>query len=129
MKELEHISVGLDEVLTNMLTRCMLNPNNKDFYIENLTLEKVKQYFIDMPQDDISVATIFWTAYSRAEAQYLEEQKLLKEYDKAIQEEVEHYIPIDFSGINELIHTCPECGCKDYIEGVKCPNCDYIDEV
>ena len=63
---LQHISVGLDEVLTDMLTRCMLNPDNKDFYIGNLTLDKVKQYFAEMPQDDVSVASVFWSAFSSA---------------------------------------------------------------
>lgn len=104
---LQHISKGLDEVLTDILVKCMLNPNNKDFYIGNLTLGRVKQYFVEMPKDDVTVDTVFWNAYSRAEALFEEEQPVLE----------------------ECRGTCPECGCQNYVQGVTCPNCDYVEEV
>ena len=128
MKELEHISEGLDKLMVDITVRCMLNPNNKDFYIGTLTLDKVKSMFAEMNDADLEILDIFWSAYSIAEAKYLEEQRLLKEYNEAIAEEIEHYVPIDFSAVNEILHVCPECGCRDYVQGVRCPNCDYVDE-
>lgn len=122
---LQHISVGLDEILTDMLTRCMLNPDNKDFYIGNLTLDKVKQYFAEMPQDDVSVASVFWNAYSRAEAQYLQTQKIYYTLKTKIDDIANKYI----DKYMHKLSTCPECGCKAYVAGVACPNCDYTEEV
>ena len=130
---LQHISNGLDEILTNMLTRCMLNPKNKDFYIGNLTLDKVKQYFVEMPQDDVSVASVFWNAYSRAEGQYLKEQAELKALtdtyhnDCISAHELEklYYLENKYN----TTHMCPECGNNiGYVPGVRCPNCDYEGE-
>lgn len=112
---LTHVSEGLDEILTNMLVRCMLNPDNKDFYIGTMTLDKVRQYFAEMPHGDTSVASVFWNAYSRAEAEYLNDNTPCQGLE----------YPLDLVEIG----TCPECGCRDYIQGVACPNCDYVEEV
>ena len=126
---LQHISKGLDEVLTDMLVRCMLNPDNKDFYIGTMTLGQVAKYFAEMPTADESVATVFWSAYSRAEAQYLEEQRLTQEYDKSCElddiacEYAKHGNNSYYGAI------CPECGCTEalgYVDGVACPNCDSV---
>ena len=122
---LQHISVGLDEVLTDMLTRCMLNPDNKDFYIGNLTLDKVKQSFAELPQDDVSVASVFWSAFSRAQAQYLQTQKLRNTLKTKIDDIANKYI----DKYMHKLSTCPECGCEAYVAGVACPNCDYTEEV
>ena len=43
---LQHISKGLDEVMIDITVKCMLNPDNKDFYIGTLTLDKVKSLFV-----------------------------------------------------------------------------------
>lgn len=124
---LQHISVGLDEVLTDLLVRCMLNPNNKDFYIGTLTLDRVKQYFAEMPQEDISVASVFWSAYHIAETEYLKQQKEASEEEETFVDAL-----IDFFEEHPTPHKCcPECGCPTalgYISGIKCPNCDYEGE-
>lgn len=126
---LQHISVGLDEVLTDMLTRCMLNPDNKDFYIGNLTLDKVKQYFAEMPQGDVSVDVVFWSAFSRAQAQYLKEQAYLEQayYESATLDDIACELS-KHGNKSYYGSVCPKCGCRDYITGVACPNCDYIED-
>lgn len=114
---LQHISEGLDQLMVNMLVNCMTNPDNKDFYIGNFTLGKLKTYFAEMPSGDVSVDDIFWTAFGIAQAKYLKEQIEIAQEN-------------DYTGvINDYTSTCPECGCRDYIPGVACPNCDYVEEV
>ena len=111
---LQHISKGLDEVMIDITVKCMLNPDNRDFYIGTLTLDKVKALFIEMNIPDTDISTVFWSAFSRAQALYLEMTKSddLPEEDDSI----------DDSDI------CPECGCRTFVSGVRCPNCDYEDE-
>ena len=122
MKNLKKVSKGINTILVNMMVKCMLNPDNKDFYLGNLSLEKVEHFFKTMPQDD-EVADVFWSAYSIAEPKYLEEKRRVEE----------GYIFAD-SKLQSILsetpiwHICPECGCRDYVSGVACPNCDYVDE-
>lgn len=114
---LTHISNGLDQLMVDMLVNCMTNPDNKDFYIGNFTLGKLKTYFAEMPSGDVSVDDIFWTAFGIAQAKYLKEQIEIAQEN-------------NYTGvINDYTSTCPECGCRDYIPGVACPNCDYVEEV
>lgn len=115
MNTLEHVSKNLNSILVNMMVRCMLNPDNKDFYLDNLSLEKVEHFFKTMPQDD-EVADVFWSAYSIAEPQFIKQREQL-----AIENDY-------FGVVNEFEDTCPECGCRDYVSGVACPNCDYVDK-
>lgn len=117
---LEHISKSLDQVMVDITVRCMLNPDNKDFYIGDLTLEKVKGMFVEMNDPDLDILTVFWKAYHIAETEYLKQQKeqkdLIEEYIKSHQKHTD---------------CCPECGCPaslGYISGIKCPNCDYEGE-
>lgn len=102
---LQHISSGLDELMIDMTVKCMLNPENKDFYIGTLTLDKVKSMFVEMNDADLDILTVFWSAFSRAQALYLD---MPESNDSDI---------------------CPECGCRFYLQGVACPNCDYVEEV
>ena len=105
-----HISNKADKVLVNALVKSMLNPNNTEMYIGNLTVDTVKYILSDGASNTIS---LFWKAYHIAEREYRAQQKLLKS------------IPaIDST-------CCPECGCTQalgYTSGVRCPNCDYIEE-
>lgn len=110
---LQHISSGLDELMIDITVKCMLNPENKDFYIGTLTLDKVKSMFVEMNDADLDILTVFWSAFSRAQAIYLNNLST-----ELIEEEI----------LAEGT-SCPECGCRFYLQGVACPNCDYVEEV
>lgn len=112
---LQHISKGLDEVMIDITVKCMLNPDNKDFYIGTLTLDKVKSLFVEMNDPSADISTVFWSAFSRAQAIYLKNSK--PEIDAELEDNLE-----------SQLDTCPECGCRNYIPGVRCPNCDYEGE-
>lgn len=116
---LQHVSSSLDELMIDMTVKCMLNPNNKDFYIGTLTLDKVKSMFTEMNSADLDILTIFWEAYSRAEALYVKEQARIRD--------------IKLNDMcSENFMCCPNCSCTQslgYVPGVACPNCDYIEEV
>ena len=112
----------LESVLTNITVRCMLNPENADFYIGTLTLEKIERLFVDMKDTDIS--TVFWKAYAIARAKYAEQQVKIPATDVI---SVDEYA-IDYTVDEDC---CPECGCttsSGYVIGVRCPNCDYTEE-
>lgn len=47
------------DVMVNMTVKCMLNPENKDFYIKSLTLEKASAII----NKDSDAADTFWAAY------------------------------------------------------------------
>ena len=108
-----HISKPLDTVMIDITVKAMLNPDNPDFYIGSLTLDKVASLFAEMDNPSTDTVTIFWKAFHIASAKYKEQK-----------EELEHLI--------KFVNThCPECGCSSilgYKPGVRCPNCDYIEE-
>lgn len=110
---LEHISKGLDQVMIDITVRCMLNPDNRDFYIGTLTVDKCKSMFAEMPSDDVKLIDIFMQAFEIARRQYFAD---ITEY-------------LSTKTQSNSTNTCPECGCRDYIAGVACPNCDYVEEV
>lgn len=60
------ISDGLDTMMTNLLVKQMLNPFNKDFYIRNLTIDKVKSMLAEMQSASPSIVDIFWKAFYTA---------------------------------------------------------------
>ena len=108
-----HISKPLDTVMTDILVTAMLNPENPDFYIGTLTLDKVQSLFAEMDNPSTNTVSLFWKAFHIASAKYKEQQA-----------ELEHLI--EFANAH-----CPECGCSPnlgYTSGVRCPNCDYIEE-
>lgn len=108
-----HISEPLDKVMIDITVKAMLNPDNPDFYIGSLTLDKVASLFAEMDNPSTDTVTLFWKAFHIASAKYKEQQ-----------EELEHLI--EFANAH-----CPECGCSPnlgYKPGVRCPNCDYIEE-
>lgn len=129
---------SLDKVMIDLLVEQMLNPNNKDFYIGNLTIEQVKELFVEMQQDCIDITTVFWTALSVAQATLIAEQEyeeqLIKEYEEIciLEDMACEYAKHgnnsyygDFKYV-KLDPVCPNCGCtitQGYRDGVPCPNC------
>lgn len=123
---------SLDKVMIDLLVKQMLNKENKDFYIGDLTIEQVKELFIEMQQDCIDITTVFWTAFSVAQATLIAEQEyeeqLIKEYKEiCILENMS--CEDDFKYV-KLDPVCPNCGStitQGYRDGVPCPNCDYCE--
>lgn len=103
---MENLNNNLNNLTTTMLIKCLTNPNNKDFYIGTLTANKFKRIVKLFEQFDS--LHIFWNAFHIAETLY---------YNTEVEEVLE-----------EPTNACPECGCINYIDGVKCPNCDYIED-
>lgn len=58
------------DVMVNMTVKCMLNPQNKDFYIKSLTLEKLS----DIINEDNDLADTFWTALHIAREEIMKEE-------------------------------------------------------
>lgn len=100
---MEHIQNSLSNCLKSLMVQCMLNPNNKDFYIGTLTIERVQQILLNF--NDPEFTQLFWDAFEVAQAE-LNCQILA----------VKH---------GQTLYVCPECRCLDYVPGAKCPNCDY----
>ena len=102
--------VNFKKVLVDFTVKSMLNPENKDFYINNLSLEQVEAL---LTGGDSDLIDCFWSAFDQA----FKQPKPVKQIDEelAFEEEPDE-------------DTCPECGCHNYISGVACPNCDYITE-
>jgi hypothetical protein len=112
-----HISESLDKVMIDITVRAMLNPDNPDFYIGSLTLDKLKSLFVEMNDTSISAIDIFWKAFHIASAKYKEKERVFKK-------ELEEILTFNSS-------SCPNCGCSEplgYKPGLRCPNCDYIEE-
>jgi hypothetical protein len=63
-----------NNVLVNLTVKCMLNPNNKHFYIGTLTLEKAAEIVNGISD----CAETFWTAYHIASKEYNEQVELEK---------------------------------------------------
>lgn len=88
----------IDSVMVNITVNCMLNPNNKDFYIGNLTEDKVDKI---LSNADIETINIFNTARSIAE---------------------------DIYASDNVCPMCGCTHKLGYVKGVHCPNCDYVED-
>ena len=120
---MEKLSNSLDKVLIDMTVTQMLNPNNKDFYIGNLTLDKVSS-LID---GDTYRADILFRALSVIEFKFPLVLEQI-EYERAVAQEMlleDIAKKVSIYGYN--LEVCPECGCNTYIDGVRCPNCDHCE--
>ena len=73
---MQQITQGLDELVTEILVQQMINPKNKDFYIKELTVDKIISLLAEMPAADPSLTEIFWTAFKKAQ-KYLKTEELL----------------------------------------------------
>lgn len=99
---MEKLANSIDKVVVDMTVRCMLNPDNQDFYLHNITVEKLESL---LGADDYA-SQIFWSAFAIASAQI--KPKL------SFEEWLDCY--------------CPECGCNTYLTGCRCPNCDHYED-
>ena len=100
--------MNFKKVFVDLTVKSMVNPDNKDFYIKKLSLEQVKNLLTDTDDD---LVDCFWTAFTIA-CGILD-------------------MPLPFPEVpyvdEDEFDTCPECGCRHYIVGVACPNCDYVE--
>ena len=118
MNTINNINNNLDNALIAMTVRCMLCPDNGFFYLPNMKLLDIEKLFNNMPEETRNSAVNgFFTAYHIARNVWEEKQQQINEILDAVDEEfAKHRSDI-----------CPECGCPNYVPGVKCPNCDYVD--
>lgn len=105
MKKLDTVDNILDRIVIDMTVRNMLNPKNEDWYLPNLTLQRVIEIYHDIAMDECAIM-IFWAAFDIARTQI--KPKLLSE--------------------EQLDYSCPECGCRTYLTGCCCPNCDHYED-
>ena len=103
---MEKLNNSLENVMQSLMVKCMLNPENKDFYLGTLTTERVKQILLEFNDPDFT--KMFWDAFDIAQAHYISHVYQLESVTGTI---------------------CPECYCLDYMPGVKCPNCEHYEEI
>lgn len=72
---------SIKNLFIEMTVKSMLNPENKDFYIKHLSLDKVEQM---LSGEDNDLVACFWSAYCIAQAKYLEQVKVFERHLKAI---------------------------------------------
>jgi hypothetical protein len=99
---MEHISKSTTNTLQNLMVKCMLNPNNKDFYIGYLTTERVEQLLTTFSDEEFT--EMFWSAFEIAQAKFIKELSSIE---------------------SSFENACPVCCCTTYSFGAKCPNCDF----
>lgn len=99
---MEHIKNSLSNCLKSLMVSCMLNPDNKDFFIGTLTTERVQQILTNF--NDPEFTQLFWDAFDIAQAEHIRNINLTASVADNI---------------------CPECYCLNYVMGAKCPNCGY----
>ncbi|MBP3581952.1 MAG: hypothetical protein J6J33_04300 [Clostridia bacterium] len=102
---MEKLNNTLNDTMKNIMVRCMTNPDNKDFYLGTLTVQRIGEILRNFNDPDFT--KLFWSAFEVAQAQYISHVYQLESVTGTI---------------------CPECYCLDYIPGVKCPNCDHYEE-
>ena len=114
---MKQLSKVFDELIINITVKAMLDPENEYFYLPNLTLEKGAELCAGDPDK----TAIFWKALHIAENIYnqrLEEQSIEEAFA----------IVNDVTRSYNFEHSCPECHYYRYIAGVRCPNCDYVEQ-
>ena len=103
---MDKLGNSLNNTMKSLMVRCMLNPDNKDFYIGTLTTDRVREILVNFNDDEFT--QLFWSAFEVAQALFIQQTNELKVYfDKTI--------------------VCPECGCLTYVPGVACPNCEHTE--
>lgn len=114
---MNNINNELNQIMVKATVDCMLNPDNGFFYFPRMKLLDIEKMFNGMPEETRNQAVQgFFDAYAIAERRY-------KEQLKEIEENKPYHADVDYLYDN----ICPECGCHDFVPGVACPNCDYVD--
>ena len=115
----------LKETMIKVTVNCMLNPNNKDFYIGTLTFDKLH----NLIDNDSDKAEVVFTALGIAQAEFDNDCAYIENalIDDIICEYAKHGNFSHYGNIEHIWLGCPECGCSAYIDGCHCPNCDYED--
>ena len=76
---MNNINHTIDEVLVGLMVRCMLNPDNEEFYIGRLSLEQVESLCKNVCNKNTTSIDIFWKAFHIAEDVLRDEQRIFKE--------------------------------------------------
>lgn len=108
----------LNNVFVELTVRSMLNPNNKDFYIGNLTVDKVNRLLHNTHE---KLVDAFWTAFGIAHSKFVKEK---------IELEAEREQMLEALHDKHIKMVCPMCACSEaqgYTEDCACPNCEYIE--
>lgn len=96
--------INFKKIFEDLTIKSMLNNNNKDLYIENITIETVEKMLTGA---DDELVDCFWTAFNFTHSYMFHDYELAVYQDYHFREQA-----------------CPECGCLNYVEGVACPNCE-----
>ena len=79
---MKKLTNSIDKVIIDMTVRNMLNPDNKDFYIPNITIEKLQR----LVDGNDYASHIFFSAFTIASAKYEELVEycayVVKKYEK-----------------------------------------------
>lgn len=89
----------VNDFFLKSLVKTMLNPNS-DMYIKRFN---ETEFCKGLSEDNIKIVK---------SAKEIAEIAILRKENKQ----------------NNAKCTCPECGCQNYVNGVACPNCEYIGE-
>lgn len=76
---MNNINSTIDNVLVDLMVRCMLNPDNKEFYIGNLSMNQVEYLCKTVCKQNTQAIDIFWKAFHIAEATIRDEQRIFEE--------------------------------------------------
>ena len=76
---MNNINGTIDSVLVDLMVSCMLNPDNKEFYIGNLSMNQVEYLCKTVCKQNTQAIDIFWKAFHIAEDIIRDEQHIFEE--------------------------------------------------
>lgn len=76
---MNNINSTIDNVLVDLMVKCMLNPDNKEFYIGRLHANQAEYLCKQVCQQDTQAIDIFWKAFHIAEDIIKDEQHTFEE--------------------------------------------------
>lgn len=77
---MNNINSTVNNVLVDLMVKCMLNPDNKEFYIGNLSMNQVEYLCKTVCKQNTQAIDIFWKAFHIAEDVLREEEMLYQAY-------------------------------------------------